>query len=171
MMKWWKSLFKNRKGFTIVELICSIAIFSIIMTSVGSALVISARSYRNGNVELGLQQQAQIASNLLTNLIIDSDDVQVSDGQLKVEKQGVIYTVILSGGELKYYTSVDSTERTLAENIADFVISQPEGGNVNFSLKVESGGRSYESDYHVTPRNAESPDGHTLPGADVRVIV
>ena len=175
MMKWWKSLFRNHKGFTIVELICSIAIFSIIMTSVGSALVISARSYRNGNVEVGLQQQAQIASNLLTNLIIDSDTVvQANDGKLIVDKWEsgvkVTYTVFLSGGELKYYTSVDSTERTLAENITDFVINRAAGENVDFSLKVETGGRSYESDYHVTPRNGVSSTGNAL-AADINLFV
>ena len=169
MMKWWKSLFRNHKGFTIVELICSIAIFSVIMTSVGSALVISARSYRNGNVEVGLQQQAQIASNLLTNLIIDSDKVvQASEGKLiveKVESGGTVtYTIFLSDNELKYYTSTDSTERTLAENITGFVINRAEGENVDFSLKVETGGRSYESDYHVTPRNGVSSGGTALSG-------
>lgn len=170
MMKWMKRLFGNHKGFTIVELICSIAIFSIIMTSVGSALVISARSYRNGNVELDVQQQAQIASNLLTNLIIDSDKVvQASDGKLIVEKveSGVLvtYTVFLSGSDLKYYTSVDSTERILAENISGFVINRAEGENVDFTLKVDNGGRSYESDYHVTPRNGVSSGGEALSGA------
>ena len=169
MMKWWKSLFRNRKGFTIVELICSIAIFSIIMTSVGSALVISARSYRNGNTELGVQQQAQIASNLLTNLIIDSDKVvQASDGKLVVEKMEsgglVTYTVELRGGELIYYTSTDSTERTLAENITGFVINRAEGENVDFSLTVETDGKSYASDYHVTPRNGVSSSGEALSG-------
>lgn len=176
MRKWWKCLFRNHKGFTIVELICSIAIFSIIMASVGSTLVISARSYRNGNMELGVQQQAQIASNLLTNLIIDSDEVvQASDGKLIVKKVEssvtVTYTVLLSGEELKYYTSVDPTERTLAENITGFVINRAEGENVDFSLKVEAGGRSYESDYHVTPRNGVSSGGEALSGADARVIV
>lgn len=170
MMKWWKRLFRNHKGFTIVELICSIAIFSIIMTSVGSALVISARSYRNGNVEMDVQQQAQIASNLLTNLIIDSDKVvQASDGKLIVEKveSGVLvtYTVFLSGSDLKYYTSIDSTERILAENISGFVINRAEGENVDFTLKVDNGGRSYESDYHVTPRNGVSSGGEALSGA------
>ena len=169
MMKWWKSLVRNRKGFTIVELICSIAIFSIIMTSVGSALVISARSYHNGNTELGVQQQAQIASNLLTNLIIDSDKVvQASDGKLVVEKMEsgglVTYTVELSGGELKYYSSTDSTARTLAENITGFVINRAEGENVDFSLTVEADGKSYASDYHVTPRNGISSGGEALSG-------
>lgn len=164
MMKWWKKLCRSHKGFTLVELVCAMALFSIVMTSVGSAMVISARSYRNGNVELDLQQQAQIASNLLTNLIIDSDKVvQTSDKTLVVEKVEsgvtVTYTIYLDGGELKYFTSVDPTVRTLAANISDFEISRAAGENVDFSLKVESGGRTYESDYHVTPRNGFSSDG------------
>lgn len=171
MMKWWKSLCRNHKGFTMVELICSVAIFSIIMTGVGSALVISARSYQRGNVELDLQQQAQIASNLLTNLIIDSDEVvQASDNKLivkKVESGGTVtYTVFLDGdNKLKYSTNVDSAGGILAENITDFDISRAEGQNVDFSLKVEAGGRSYASDYHVTPRNGVSSGGTALSGA------
>ncbi len=173
MMKWWKrlcrSLYRSHKGFTMVELICSVAIFSIIMTGVGSALVISARSYQRGNVELDVQQQAQIASNLLTNLIIDSDKVvQASDNKLiveKVESSGTVtYTVYLDGGQLKYFTNIDPTGGILAENITDFDISRAEGENVDFSLKVESAGRSYASDYHVTPRNGVSSGGTALSG-------
>lgn len=176
MMKWWKKLCGSHKGFTLVELICTMAIFSIIVTSVGSAMVISARSYRNGNVELDLQQQAQIASNLLTNLIIDSDKVvQTSDKRLVVEKveSGVTvsYTIYLDGGELKYFTSIDPTARTLAANISDFEISRAAGENVDFSLKVESGGRTYESDYHVTPRNGFSSDGIMPLSGDVNLFV
>lgn len=169
MMKWWKSLCRNHKGFTMVELICSVAIFSIIMTGVGSAMVISAKSYQRGNVELDLQQQAQVASNLLTNLIIDSDNVvQASGNTLIVEKVEsgvtVTYTVFLDGNELKYSTSADSAGGVLAENIAGFTISRVEGQNVDFHLKVEEAGRNYESDYHVTPRNEVSSGGTTLSG-------
>lgn len=169
MMKWWKSLCRNHKGFTMVELICSVAIFSIIMTGVGSAMVISAKSYQRGNVELDLQQQAQVASNLLTNLIIDSDNVvQASGNTLIVEKVEsgvtVTYTVFLDGNELKYSTNVDPVGGVLAENIAGFTISRVEGQNVDFHLKVEEAGRNYESDYHVTPRNEVSSGGTTLSG-------
>lgn len=169
MMKWWKSLCRNHKGFTMVELICSVAIFSIVMTGVGSAMVISAKSYQRGNVELDLQQEAQTASNLLTNLIIDSDKVvQASDNRLIVEKVEagvtVTYTVFLDGNELKYSTSADSAGGVLAENITGFTISRVEGQNIDFHLKVEEAGRSYESDYHVTPRNEVSSGSTTLSG-------
>ncbi len=174
MMKLWKRLLKNNKGFSLVELLCTIAIFSIIVTGVGTALVVSARSYQSGNVELDLQQQAQITSNLLTNLIIDSDRVvQASGSTLILEKNEsgglVTYTVKLSGEEIIYSTS-NGMSGILAENTTGFTVSQGEGGNVDFSLKFVEGTREYNSDYHVTPRNGITSGGAAMSG-DASIFV
>jgi len=164
MRKWQTGIKKDHKGFSLIELICAIAIFSIIITGVGSAMVISARSYANGNVELDLQQQAQITANLLTNLILDSNKVEVSeDGKvLRVEKVEAdstitVYEVSLSGEELVYRTG--SSSGILAEHVTLFSASQAAGDNVDFQLGFKEGDRSYESDYHVTPRNGITSDG------------
>lgn len=169
MMKLWKRLRKNQRGFTLVELICTIAIFSIVITGVGSAMVISARSYRNGNVELDLQQQAQITSNLLTNLIIDADRVVDASGStLTVEKiesgATVTYTVYLDGDQIVYQKD-GSTPQTLAEHVTGFAVSNAAGNdNVDFTLQFAEGGRTYESDYHVTPRNGVTAGGASMSG-------
>lgn len=186
MMKLWKQFTKNHKGFSLVELICAVAVLSIVIAGAGSAMVISARSYQRGSTELDLQQQAQIASNLLTNLIIDADEVvQASDNTLMVKKTEsgteVVYTISWTetkedGSDeiiptsLTYHTNIDPEEEgILAENITKFEISQvTEGKNVDFSLMVKDAktGRTFESDYHVTPRNGVSGStGSTLAGA------
>ena len=121
MRRCWKRLMKSHKGFTLVELICTIAIFSIVITGVGTAMVVSARSYQRGNAELDLQQQAQITSNLLTNLIIDSDRVVQADGNtLIVEKvesgSTIVYQVYLDGSNIMYITSANTEPHILAEN-------------------------------------------------------
>ena len=67
MMKWIKRFSRNQKGFSLVELLCAVAILSIVVTSVGTSMVVSARSYQRSNTELDLQQKAQITANLLTN--------------------------------------------------------------------------------------------------------
>ena len=108
--RWRERLYTDHRGFTLVELICTVAIFSIVVTGMGSAMVISARSYRNSNVELDLQQQAQITSNLLTNLILDADNIEIitEDGidKLKVIKKEasgeVTYVVYQSGNDIYY---------------------------------------------------------------------
>ena len=132
MRRCWKRLMKSHKGFTLVELICTIAIFSIVITGVGTAMVVSARSYQRGNVELDLQQQAQITSNLLTNLIIDSDRVVQADGNtLIVEKvesgSTIVYQVYLDGSNIMYITSANTEPHILAENVQDFSVRQDVG--------------------------------------------
>lgn len=171
MRRCWKRLMKSHKGFTLVELICTIAIFSIVITGVGTAMVVSARSYQRGNAELDLQQQAQITSNLLTNLIIDSDRVVQADGNtLIVEKveSGVtiVYQVYLDGSNIMYTTSANTEPHILAENVQDFSVRQDVGGNVDFALKITDAGntRNYESDYHVTPRNGITSGGSAMSG-------
>lgn len=174
-MNWLKRLRNNQKGFSLVELICTVAIFSIIITGVGSAMVISARSYQNGNVELDLQQQAQITANLLTNLIIDANLIEEpssdADGTiLRIKKEETVSgTPVTVGYEVTYdsatkqllYSRDGSTPQILAENIAGFSIRRVAGNNYDFSLKVTEGNRNYESDYHVTPRNGANEESNT----------
>ncbi len=167
--------YSDHRGFSLVELICTVAIFSIVITGVGSAMVLSARSYQNGNVELDLQQQAQITSNLLTNLILDADSLQIvtEDGieKLKLIKQegpDTVDYVVYREGDKIWYIKGGSAPQILAENVTGFSISRPDGGNVDFRLEFSEssgGGRTYASDYHVTPRNGIS--GST--GSDMNV--
>ncbi len=174
MMRWWKNRAKNHKGYSLVELICTIAIFSIVIMGVGTAMVVSARNYQNGSVELDLQQQAQITSNLLTNLVIDSDRVvEASGSRLVLEKVesgvSVTYEIQLesdgNGGHKITYTS-NAGSGTLAENVdaSGFTVSQDDGGNVDFTLKFLEGTREYESVYHVTPRNGVTSGGTATTG-------
>ncbi len=174
MMSWWKKLGKNHKGFSLVELICTVAIFSIIITGVGSAMVISARSYSNGNVELDLQQQAQITANLLTNLIIDANVIEEPSSEaggsllrIKKEEAGVmvLYEVTHDAANQQLlYSREGGTAQVLAEHISAFSISRVSSNNIDFSLRVTEGTRSYESDYHVTPRNGASEETNTALG-------
>lgn len=173
MTKWIKKFSQNQKGFSLVELLCAVAILSIVITSVGTSMVVSARSYQRGNTELDLQQKAQITANLLTNLIIDSDEVisPPADGthssELKISKiEGgvpVEYQISLSGTSLSYTTGSDSG--ILAEDISSFSIWRVSDNNFDFNLEVTgNGGRTFASDYHVTRRNGVSAGGSATTG-------
>lgn len=165
MMKWMKNFSRNQKGLSLVELLCAVTILSIIIAGVGTSMVVSARSYQRSNTELDLQQKSQIAANLLTNLIIDADEIisPPADGshssELKINKleSGVLveYQISWSGTSLVYSTGSESG--TLAEDISDFSIWRVSDNNLDFTLEVSSNdGRTFKSDYHVTPRNGVS---------------
>ena len=53
----------GKKGFTLVEVIVSLAIMTIVAGSVGAFIVAGNNSYLRGNKELTLQEEAQLAAN------------------------------------------------------------------------------------------------------------
>lgn len=178
MMKWWKMFSKSHKGFSLVEIICAVAILSIVITGAGSAMVISARSYQRSNTELDLQQQAQITANLLTNLIIDSNRIEIFDGgktlTIAKDEPAISYKITLDEetNELKYEENDSGDEKTLADHINDFSIERVSENNYDFSLEVIStDGKTFSSDYHVTPRNNASISSLTgMTGGDRAII-
>ncbi len=65
---------RDNRGMTLVELMCSIAIFACITAVIGSVLVVTAKTYRGGTAEASLQQEAQLAVNVIEGLIIDAGE-------------------------------------------------------------------------------------------------
>lgn len=65
---------KNQKGFTLVELIIAIAILAIVTLAVCGFIVVGSKSYTSANTDILLQQEAQLALNQISDVIIDTTD-------------------------------------------------------------------------------------------------
>ena len=65
---------KNQKGFTLVELIIAVAILAIVTLAVCGFIVVGSRSYTTANTDIMLQQDAQLALNQISDVIIDTTD-------------------------------------------------------------------------------------------------
>ena len=59
----------GKKGFTLVEIIVSLAIMTIVAGAVGAFVVAGNNSYMRGNKELTLQEEAQLTANQMIDLI------------------------------------------------------------------------------------------------------
>ena len=68
-------MWKDQKGFTLVELIVVIAIISIVSVSIVGFMVTGSKSYAASSSETNLQKEAQIAMNQISDLIIDTSKV------------------------------------------------------------------------------------------------
>ncbi len=74
----------NNKGMTFVEVICAVAIFALVSTTIGGIIVFCARTYQKGISETSVQQEAQFAANNIGNIVKDACSVQYGEdgGQL-----------------------------------------------------------------------------------------
>lgn len=72
----------GKKGFSLVEVVVSLAIMTIVGGAVGAFLIAGNNSYLRGNKELTLQEEAQLAANQMIDLIIDVErDIEFTPDQ------------------------------------------------------------------------------------------
>lgn len=69
-----RSFKEDNRGLTLIELLCSITIFACITAVIGSVLVVTAKTYQGGTTESALQQEAQLAVNIIEGLVVDAKD-------------------------------------------------------------------------------------------------
>jgi prepilin-type N-terminal cleavage/methylation domain-containing protein len=65
---------KNNRGFSLIELLVSFAIFGILCTALVGFITMSTRSYRRTSDLINLQIEYQIVMTILNEYIIDCDD-------------------------------------------------------------------------------------------------
>lgn len=63
---------RDQRGFTIVELLIAVAILSIVVAAVCGFILVGSRSYAAGNSDISVQQEAQLALNQMSDVMIDT---------------------------------------------------------------------------------------------------
>lgn len=163
-MRKLKKLLKGfgSKGFSLVELIISAAIMGVVATTVAGAMYVSSKSYTRGAAEVNVQEEAQVAMNLISDWVMDATAVNSSDPtSLEIthpdEDATIIISVFQSGTDLMYHTSVDATNRVLCSNLTasgvHFNSTFDTDRNVNVSLDFDINGRTYHAVTDTTSRN------------------
>lgn len=109
---------KNQKGFTLVELIIAVAILAVVTLAVCGFIVVGSRSYTSANTDIMLQQDAQLALNQISDVIIDTTD-SISYG-LRSGGSGDMQ-LVLKDSEF----AGEATEKCLV------VVNKQESGSVN----------------------------------------
>lgn len=94
----------NNKGFSLIELIISVAILTIITSAILGFIITSTKSYGNVSEEVEIQQESQLSLNQIADLVVDSTNgikYYYNDDESKT---------ILSDADI----SGDATSKTLA---------------------------------------------------------
>ena len=88
---------KNQKGFTLVELIIAVAILAVVTLAVCGFIVVGSRSYTSANTDIMLQQDAQLALNQMSDVIIDTTESITYSGLVGSSMQTVLKDSEFSG--------------------------------------------------------------------------
>lgn len=153
---------KNNRGFSLVETVCAVAIIGLTSTAIGSAMIMSTDNYQRGNTEVDVQKEAQLATNLIGNLLVDATDASYLGNTLTIYGEGIEYEIVYNPTtkKLTYKETKggSSTTGTLAENVTNFKPNLDNWDNMNarIDMAIEKNGRNYEASYNTTARNAAS---------------
>ena len=156
---------------TLVELICAVAIMSLVGASVAGVMVVSANTYSRGAEDAELQETAQLLANQVNNLIQDALTVKLgtkSDGSsddsthLIVTKSQKTYDIYLDDSdETVYYKVSDSSSSEavpMAEDVKYFncdITDFSESGIVRMYICIGNESHCYAGNYTAASRNAE----------------
>ena len=133
---------ENNRGFTLIELIVSLLIFSIVVAAAFGFMLSGARSYSSVSKRLNLQVQSQLAMNQLNNYIIDCDtgicfendtlyiinmktdrSYSIDVFQYKAADQCIYYGTGIASENGGAFTSTVSLTEKLSENVTGFSVA------------------------------------------------
>lgn len=160
----WRKLRTDKRGFSLVELLCTIGILATITTAIGGAMMMSSSTYKQGTEEVNLQKSASFTANLIEELIVDatnSVDFDASTKTLVIENTDYTHTIVLAGNELQYFrkhtiTGAADAGSVLAEDVLDFDVDTSDfalSRNAQVKLKMKNGSKDLTTVYNITSRN------------------
>ncbi len=112
---------KTNKGFTLVELLMAVAVFSIVMVGIISIMSSSMKAYSKSNLDVDVQEDAQLVANQLEEILTDATSISgnLTTGYI-VRTDSGNYTISYSDNCIKLTDSSDTY--TLAKNVSEFNI-------------------------------------------------
>ncbi len=166
-MKKLYNFFKNRinnAGMSLVELLCAIAIMSIVGASVAGIMAVSANSYNRGSNDAEMQQTAQLLANQVNNLVQDAKEaeartVTATSSALKIIKtDGTEINIIHSDADKTVTYSIGGESEVMAEDVAVFkcdTLYFSEDGIVRMYICISKNDNTYAGNYTATSRNID----------------
>lgn len=134
---------KKNGGYTLVELIVTIAILAVVGIGIGTMISNSMKQYRMSSAEVSIQQESQLVGNQLANLVMNANDgVSAGTGELKMyhydlehdvhsktvisydaEARMLTYSAYQKDSESGTWTGIeDETDQCLAEYVTSFTV-------------------------------------------------
>ncbi len=155
--------YSDNKGFSLIELVISIAIIMTISGSIVSFLLAGSNSYSSVITTADLQQDAQLVMNQISDIVISAEksvNFDTATDTLEVVNETEKYKISWDKSKKILNYAENSLNRTLqnpdsvlmAENISDFMVNI-DNNKVKIRIKFENNSKAYAKEETITLRN------------------
>ena len=155
--------YSDNKGFSLIELVISIAIIMTISGSIVSFLLAGSNSDSSVITTADLQQDAQLVMNQISDIVISAEksvNFDTATDTLEVVNETEKYKISWDKSKKILNYAENSLNRTLqnpnsvlmAENISDFMVNI-ENNKVKIRIKFENNSKAYAKEETITLRN------------------
>ncbi len=158
----------NNKGYSLTELLLAIFILSIVMLGIAGILRSTSQFYRNGVQEVRVQEEAQLAVNLIEEMLVDAKTKPTFDNDVEGGGSGVCKLSFKdetgTDVNVKYYPQSNAShpnqltidyddgtpddDEILADYVTSFVVdgidATPADGDNKISVSVSMDNRGYK---------------------------
>lgn len=157
---------KNFKGYSLIELLISVALFGIVMISITSILASSSNAYKNETFEIKMQEDSSLVLAQLDELLIEATSFSIPSGNnYTIVNNGTTYNINYDGNNLSINGEV------ISDCVSDFSIggwsttttSANCDNSVLVKLDLKKDDYTYKSEKQIYLRNnLENPKVHVL---------
>lgn len=102
---------KDKRGFTLIELIVILALAGIILSVVMSFFIANVKSYNRLNTESELQYQSQYMINYMTNKILEAKNFNNATKVFNEDEEDDWFSFSIDGNHELYYNTESGTTR------------------------------------------------------------
>ena len=158
---------KNFKGYSLIELLISVAIFGIVMLSITSILSSSSQAYANESFEIKMQEDSSLVLAQLDELLVEATSyTHPSSNSYQIVSAGTTYNINYDGSK-----NLSINGEVISDCVSDFTISGWStstsstdcDNSVLVKLDLKKDDYSYKSEKQIYLRNnLENPKAHTL---------
>lgn len=146
---------KDKRGFTLIELIVVLGLAGIVITVVMSFFIVNYKNYETINTESELQYQSQYIINFMTNKILEATDYEgnVLGKETFKYENGSNITFEVVDNELIFNDSVDS----VGDYVKELKIEETAGNDneILITLTLEKGKQNIVAEQTVYMRNSK----------------
>ena len=172
----------NNKGYSLTELLLAIFVLSIVMLGIAGIMRSTSQFYRNGTQEVRVQEEAQLAVNLIEEMLVDADADNASQRPswdatterlsfYNEEGKHINITYQHPTGDPKgqllmgYWENPDDSGNYIVETLADYVTGFEVSGidydtshddadnRIKVSVSMDNDGYTYTASKEIYMRN------------------